>query len=166
MGQKETIKDNQKEQHGPPMPKFLVNLVNPLLKLMLTSPLHGGMSRRLMVISFTGRKTGKRYATPVGYVQRENEIFVFTHSAWWNNFQKPAPVQMRIRGINIQGTARLVTDPARIKQMIQTLTAANGEEMARRMGFWVEDLDKANPEKVRQATAGTYFIEIKTQDGP
>ena len=166
MSQKETTQPNQNEQHRPPMPKFMIKLVNPLLKLVLNSPLHGGMSSRLMVLSFTGHKSGKRYATPVGYVRSGNQIYVFTHSAWRNNFNQPAAVQMRIRGKSVKGTARLVTEPTRVKQMIQALTSVNGEEMSRRMGFWVENLDNASSDAVRQATAGTYFIEIQTQDGP
>jgi len=160
MSQKEIGRAEQNEQHRPPMPGFLIKLVNPLIKFMLNSPLHGRMSRRLMVLSFTGRKTGKRYSTPVGYVQQGKDIFVFTHSLWRNNFEQPAPIQMRIRGKDVSGTAHLVRDPSRIKHMIQMLTASNGEEMSRRMGFWVENLDTAHPEAVRQATQGTYFIEI------
>lgn len=54
-----------------------------------------------MVLSFTGRKTGKQYATPVGYVRDGNTILVFTHSAWRSNFKDPAPVQMLIGGKDV-----------------------------------------------------------------
>jgi hypothetical protein len=161
----EAASTNQAEPHGPPMPKFMFKLVNPLMKWMLNSPFHGRMSQRLMVLSFTGRKTGKHYSTPVGYVQQNNELFVFTHSPWRNNFKKPAPVSMRIQGKDVTGTAHLVSDPLRIKQMIQALAATNGEDLSRRMGFWVENLDTASPEAVLEATRGTYFIEIQVDNG-
>jgi hypothetical protein len=165
MAQRETNRSVKNELHGPPMPKALFKLVNPLLKLMLNSPLHGQMSRRLMVLSFTGHKSGRRYSTPVGYVRQGSDIFVFTHSLWRNNFLQPAPVTMRIQGEDLNGTATLVRDPARIKGMIQALTIANGEEMARRMGFWVENLEASGLEEMLQATRGTYFIEIKLSGG-
>lgn len=158
----ETAKTQAAERRGLPMPKFLFKAINPLMKLVLLSPFHGGMSKRLMVLSFTGRKTGQRYSTPVGYVCQGEWVYVFTHSPWRSNFTLPAPVSMRIQGKDVLGTARLVHDPERVKQMIQTLAAAYGEGMARQMGFWVENLDSATPEAVRQATRGTYFIEINT----
>jgi hypothetical protein len=77
-----------------PAPRWMFTLTNPLIKMLLRSPLHGGLSKRLMVLSFTGRKSGQRYSTPVGYLQDGNRILVFTHSVWRNNFQQPAPVTM------------------------------------------------------------------------
>lgn len=149
-------------KHGPPMPQTMVKIVNPLVKAVLLSPFHKGMSKRLMVLSFTGKKTGKRYATPVGYVRQGNRITIFTHSAWHKNFKASAPVRMRIQGQDVHGTATLVTDPGRIKQMVRILSAANGEAMTRRMGFWVDDLESAGPDSLRMATQGVYFIEIET----
>jgi hypothetical protein len=165
MSQKESLQTGPSQQHGPPMPKGLFKVVNRLMKLLLKSPLHGWMSNRLMVLSYTGRKTGKHFSTPVGYVQDGDCVFVFTHSAWRANFMEPAPVKMRIRGKELEGTARLVSEPQRIKYMIRTLTLANGEALARQMGFWVENLESAGPEAVRQATRGTYFIEITVSGG-
>jgi len=161
MSQRDAPLIEQNQQRKPPMPEFLVKLVNPLIKLMLNSPLHRQISRRLMLLYFTGRKTGKHYSTPVGYVQQRDKMFVFTHSSWRNNFKQSAPVKMRIQGKDIHGTARWIHDTAQIKQMIQALISANGEEMSRRMGFWVPNLHTASPDAVQQATKGTYFIEIE-----
>ncbi|RPJ41307.1 MAG: DUF385 domain-containing protein, partial [Chloroflexi bacterium] len=119
------------ERRGPPLPKFMVRMANPLLKAVLRSRFHKRMSDRLMILTFTGRKSGRRYATPVGYVRSGSEVFVFTRSSWRHNFKEPAPVSMRIQGKDVQGTARLVSDPACVKKMIQVLTAAHGETLAR-----------------------------------
>jgi hypothetical protein len=164
MAQNNVNSSNRTERQGPPMPQFLFKLANPMMKMMLNSPFHGQMSERLMVLSFTGCKTGKHYSTPVGYVRQDSQIFVFTHSAWRFNFQQPAPVRMRIQGKDVQGIGQLVNDPGRIKQMIQALTYANGEEMSRRMGFWVENLDTAEPETIQKATQRTYFIDINIEN--
>jgi hypothetical protein len=146
-------------------PKMLFKLLNPFMKLVLHSPLHGRMSKRVMVLSFTGRKSGKRYSTPVAYVREGDTVIVVTYSSWRNNFIQPTPVQMYIQGKNIDGTAIFVDDPARIKPLLRTLMAASGKEMMQRMGLWVDDLDAASPEAVKQATQGAYFIEIHTKDG-
>ena len=46
-------------------PKFMNNLMTAMLR----SPLHGMMSKFIMLISFRGRKSGKLYTIPVGYMQ-------------------------------------------------------------------------------------------------
>lgn len=147
-----------------PAPRVMFKLMNPLMKLILQSPFHGRVSNRLMVLSFTGWKTGKRYATPIGYVREGHTILVFTHSAWRNNFKEPALVKMRIRGKDVSGSAHLVTDPVRIQQMVRLLIMANGEEMSRRMNLWVDHAETANPNEVLTATQGTYFIEIQMSE--
>lgn len=43
-------------------------LMNCVPQLLLRSPLHGLMSNRYLLITFTGRKSGKRYTTPVAYL--------------------------------------------------------------------------------------------------
>jgi hypothetical protein len=43
-------------------------LMNCVPQLLLRSPLHGLMSNRYLLITFTARKSGKRYTTPVAYL--------------------------------------------------------------------------------------------------
>ncbi len=73
-----TIEDT-KARTGPPLPKVAYTLANPVLIFLLRSPLHTLVSRSLMVLIFQGRKSGKRYTIPVGYVERGNHLFVFSH---------------------------------------------------------------------------------------
>jgi hypothetical protein len=40
--------------------------VNKSMKIILCSPLHRVLSQTLLLITFTGRKSGKTYATPLG----------------------------------------------------------------------------------------------------
>ncbi len=37
--------------------------------------------------------------------------------------------------------------------------------MMQRMGLWIDNLDSLGPEAVKQATQGTYFIDVNTQGG-
>ncbi len=115
--------------------------------------------------SDTGRITGKRYSTPVAYSWEGDRVLVVTYSHWRSNFKEPAQVQMRIQGKNVSGTAILVNDPLRIKQILHTLMRSSGKEMMQQMGLWIEDLDSLGPEAVQQATQGTYFIEVNTKGG-
>ena len=58
-----------------------MRMMNKLPLFLLRSPLHGVMSKRVLLVTFTGRKSGKAYTTPVSYM-REGDIVFFTDSPW------------------------------------------------------------------------------------
>ncbi len=94
------------------MRKFFNNLGNLFMKPLLRSPLHGLVSKRLMLISFTGRKSGKTYTTPVEYHQQGDCISVLTRKerVWWKNLRGGAPVTLRLRGHDVRGQANVESD--------------------------------------------------------
>ena len=51
---------------------------NDFMAWVLRSPFHGMLSNGMMLITVTGRKTGKAYTTPVGYY-RGRRIFMGPH---------------------------------------------------------------------------------------
>jgi deazaflavin-dependent oxidoreductase (nitroreductase family) len=73
------------------------------MKFMLRSPMHGLVSKTVLLITFTGRKSGKPYTTPVSYSQSGDQVFIFTHGEWWKNLRSDAPVTLRLRGADVQG---------------------------------------------------------------
>ena len=52
------------------VPKWL----NCVMKFVLRSPLHGVVSKKIMLLTFTGRKSGKRYTIPVSYTQKGDAL--------------------------------------------------------------------------------------------
>jgi len=136
----------------PPLPKFLYKIVNPLLVAVLRSRFHSRISGSLMALTFRGRKSGKQYRIPVGYLQQGNRIFVFSHSAWSKNFRGGAPASVRVRGHELRGAASVMNDPAEIAATVAAMVAKNGEAMSRRMGILGE-----TPGSPRR---GTVFVQI------
>jgi hypothetical protein len=145
------------ESKGPPLPKWAYGIVNPAMMAVLRSPLHGLLSGSLMILIFEGRKSGKRYQIPVGYMEEGGKLYLFSHAAWAKNFRDGAPVGVRLRGELRRGTARLTTDPALIRRMINRMIAERGEGMAERMGFVGRSEDGTAQLGV---PATTSFIEI------
>jgi len=47
-------------------PRALVKMGNPLVRMLLGSPLHEVLDDSFLVLHLTGRKTGRRYDIPVG----------------------------------------------------------------------------------------------------
>jgi deazaflavin-dependent oxidoreductase (nitroreductase family) len=75
------------------------------VKAILRSPLHGLMSKKRMLLTFRGRKSGKVYTTPVSYFHEGESIVCFTDSSWWKNLRGGAPVRMRLAGRDVAGIA-------------------------------------------------------------
>ncbi len=75
--------------------------VNPFFLKLLRSPLHGLMSRWVVVLRFEGRRTGKRYETPVTYRRADDgalEAVTSVYGRWWRNIESGAPVTVLHRG--------------------------------------------------------------------
>jgi hypothetical protein len=62
-------------------------LANPIVPALLRSPLHGLLSRDLMLISMIGRRTGRRQTLPVQYARRGDEVYVLSwpDRRWWRS---------------------------------------------------------------------------------
>lgn len=141
------------------MPKFMMKLMNPIMKAMLKSPIHGRVSGEIMIITFTGRKSGKQFSTPVGYVREGTQVYMFTHGEWWRNFIGGAMVNMLIQRKEYTGTAQPVQDAEGIKAVAMKLNAAYGEKRSKQFGFWVADLN-ASAEQIARELHGTHFVVI------
>ncbi|MFV0276956.1 MAG: nitroreductase/quinone reductase family protein [Parahaliea sp.] len=79
------------------------------------------MSRSLMLISFTGRNSGRRFTTPVRYVENDGVVRCFTsrENQWWRNLRGGAEVVLRIRGQNRPCRAIAIdSDPEQAKQWL------------------------------------------------
>lgn len=98
----------------------LSKLGNMFPKLVLSSPLHPLMSGRYLLLTFTGRRSGRPYTTPVAYLKREEIIILTTDSRWWSNLVNGAPVVVNLKGTKRQGTAYPVLSR---EEAIEGLTA-------------------------------------------
>ena len=80
-------------------------IVNVVVKAILRSPLHGLMSKKRMLLTFRGRKSGKLYTTPLSYLREGESIMCFTDSSWWKNLRGGTPVRVRLAGRDLAGIA-------------------------------------------------------------
>ncbi len=93
--------------------RFVNAFVNPLTRTLLRSPLHRVASAKLMLITFSGRRTGTRRTIPVQYAQDDEGIVVAVGWAeqkrWWRNLLDGGEVEVRVRGERIACHARALT---------------------------------------------------------
>jgi deazaflavin-dependent oxidoreductase (nitroreductase family) len=121
----------------------LLSRLNPVIAALLRSPLHPLLSPALLLLTVTGRKTGRRYAIPVGYQRDGDDLIVLVsearHKQWWRNYYEPAPVSVRLRGRERAGRAELVAPGSEAFRAIAESTLARVPAMRR--VFRVTDYD-------------------------
>jgi deazaflavin-dependent oxidoreductase (nitroreductase family) len=92
---------------------------NDFVKFFLRTPLHIFMGDT-MLITVTGRKTGKKYTTPVGFYRDGDSLWVLSsrERTWWRNVQDGADVEMRIRGKDVNGFAEAILDEEAVASQV------------------------------------------------
>ena len=136
-------------------------IINQAMKYVLRSPVHGMVSKTVLLITFTGRKSGKTYTTPVSYSRSADQVSIFTHASWWKNLPSDTLVPLRIRGHEYWGMAELVIED---KQAIATGLTAHLRKVpsdARYYGVSFDDNGKPKAEEVNKAVQTVVMIRIR-----
>lgn len=73
---------------------------NPFVIALVRSPLHGLFETHTMLITLTGRTSGKRSTFPVSSVRDGETLFVISRRdrTWWKNLRSGAQVTVLLRG--------------------------------------------------------------------
>lgn len=103
------------------IPEPLFKMINLVVVMLLKSPIHRFWSDSLVVIGFTGRKTGKTYKTPVRYVRKGDVVQCFTskNGGWWRNIAASGEATLLLGGNQSPFTADIVTEePDRVRQAL------------------------------------------------
>jgi hypothetical protein len=136
-----------------PPPRMLVKLANPVVRGRI------GRSRALqdivLVLHFTGRRTGELYDVPVGYSAADDRLMVVTNSAWRRNFEGGREIEITFKGQRRPALALLVSDPEQVAHYFERQVAEVGvKEAPLRMGLrinlgrpptraeWLEAIDR------------------------
>jgi hypothetical protein len=136
--------------------------VNTIIKGLLRSPLHGPLSKQMMLVTFTGRKTGKVFTTPVTYMREGEDILFFTSNPWWKNLEGGAKVTLCVEGREIQGATYPTQDTEQIYQAANTFLKRVGIKNARMIGL--NDLDTSREptrEELLAHLQGQVLIRVK-----
>jgi len=84
---------------------LIFNILNPVMEVMLKSPVHKVVSDGILIITFKGIKSGKEYSTPISYFMENGTAYCFTHAQWWKNLAQGAEVKVRLKGEDYKGYA-------------------------------------------------------------
>jgi deazaflavin-dependent oxidoreductase (nitroreductase family) len=140
---------------------WLRTILNPLAKSILRSPLHAVMSHSLMLITFTGRRSGKSYTTPISYAQQGQTLLLGVGGLWWKNLRGGASVRVRLRGKTYAGRAEAWADEASMTRVYRTILTQHPTQ-ARFMGITTTSDGQPESHSVQQALQrGAAVVEIQ-----
>jgi deazaflavin-dependent oxidoreductase (nitroreductase family) len=102
---------------------FMNTLANPFVKLLARSPLHNLMDEKVVLITYTGRKSGKASTVPVNYLLVEKTLHIISlrNRNWWRNLKGGAPVEVLLKGKKQSAWAVLVEDQQKIAEELDLL---------------------------------------------
>ena len=133
-----------------------------MLKWLLRSPWHTAASHEVLLITVTGRKTGKQYTTPVNYVQDGDVLSVLSHAhrTWWRNLRGGAPVKIVLRGKTYKTMAQVYeTQDEVIELFTQHLLAA--PKYANILNVELDSAGHPLPASVAAVAVNKVMIEIE-----
>jgi hypothetical protein len=102
------IPSQQARRPGVPAQAFF----NRLVIWLLGSPFHRLVSKHLMLLEYTGVKSGQVRRVPITYLQEGQVVTAFCNRdvTWWKNLRGEAAVRLLLRGHIQAGTATPIMD--------------------------------------------------------
>ena len=134
---------------------------NDFMSWVLRSPFHGMLSNGTMLITVTGRKTGKTYTTPVDYYKEGSYLWVMTSRdrSWWRNIQNGANVSLLLKRKSLLSFAETELDHKAVEmRMVEYIQHI--PQVAKPMGIRVED-KVPNMEDITRIAKDKLFVKIR-----
>lgn len=143
----------------------LMRFFNPAIRALLRSPFHGLLSEQILLLTVTGRKSGRRYTLPVGYIRDGDVLLVVSqHSQlkqWWRNLRNGAPVTLLLRGQQVSARAEVIENPTAVAAEVQRLIAQLGaKKLSRQLYMTLDVSPPLTQEQLEQALHGVVLVRI------
>lgn len=93
---------------------------NPIMIWLLKSPLHGMISKGVMLVSVTGCKSGRTISIPTNYLRDGNTLWVISwrERTWWRNLRGSAEARVLLAGKSVEGRGQIIEE---LKAVAQSL---------------------------------------------
>lgn len=117
---------------------WIMKIVNPMVKFFVNRG-RGRVADRLMVLHWTGRKSGRSFSTPVSRLEHEGQLFTKTRAAYKYNFVGGGPAELVLDGQRRPFVGTVVDAPEHVAQRMRSVLDALGvQEGARAFGLKIE----------------------------
>ncbi|HXZ05251.1 MAG TPA: nitroreductase/quinone reductase family protein [Ktedonobacteraceae bacterium] len=87
-------------------------MYNPVVIWLLRSPFHGLIDKNTVLITFTGRKSGKSYTFPISYVRDGDTLMMISRKehTWRKNFRGGTHITLCLQGRTLRASGEVFTD--------------------------------------------------------
>jgi hypothetical protein len=139
---------------------------NMMVAVLLHTPiLHRLISNQILLLSFKGRKSGKRITIPVGYTRDGNTLTILTKCfrGWWHNFEAAVPVDLLIAGNHCHGTAR-ATANAEMSTNVLSDVLQKYPYQAEFYGLHLNEFKQADRDDIRDVASTLIVVQIRLED--
>ncbi len=108
-----------------------VRLLNPVVRQLVKRGI-GSVSREMMVVQWTGRKSGKVFSTPVSrFAGKDGGVFMTTTASYKHNFADGWPAVLQLGKERRDAVGHLVSNPpdvaTRLASVLDQLGAKRGQ---------------------------------------
>src|SRR5262245_65387591 len=103
----------------------LLRVVNVPMRRVLRLPFRTPLNAKLMLLSFTGRKTGRSYLQPVSYVPDGDALLTPAGGKWKLNLNEGVPIRVWLRGRKTWARPEFVRDADEIERLLKLMMAGN-----------------------------------------
>jgi hypothetical protein len=103
----------------------MMKLVNVPMRVLLGLPFRTPLSSRLMLVCFTGRKSGRAYRQPVSYVRDGDVLLTPGGGRWKANLRDGETVGLRLEGRDVLVRPELVRDVEEVDRLVRYMISVN-----------------------------------------
>jgi deazaflavin-dependent oxidoreductase (nitroreductase family) len=141
---------------------LFLRLGNPFLTALLRSPLHRMADGSMMLISVTGRRSGKVYTTPVNYLRDGDSLTVVSmrERTWWRNLRGGAEVGLNLQGRGRRGWATVAESDASVAQALGR-TLSSHPAHARFLAVTMRSDGTADPDDLARAARSRVVVSTQ-----
>src|SRR3954447_10040086 len=135
--------------------KRVLRTINPFVSMILRSRIHRLLISSVLLLTFTGRQTGKQFTIPVGYTREGDTLTLFSSRSWWKNLRNDGRVAIHLQGHKRTARPTVIEDRAAVLDAAQRLVTKYGFKAAgRRIGLALDTSPPPTPTELAAALAG------------
>ncbi|MEM9037288.1 MAG: hypothetical protein AAGD18_22035 [Actinomycetota bacterium] len=143
-----------------------MKLLNPTVSFLIRRG-WGPVSRQLMEIRWTGRRSGNEYSTPVSRHELDGRLFTTTRAPYKHNFAGGAPAMVVLDGERRTHVGTLVDDPGVVGARLRTMLDALGPKRGpRAFGVKIEGDPTVEELATYAADGGVVVIDFEPATPP
>ena len=141
--------------------RWVLRTINPFVSAILRSPMHRLISGQVLLLSFTGRTSRKRYTIPVGYTREGETLILFSSRSWFKNLRGGSSVVVHLEGIRRTGYAEVIENHEEVLKATENLVDNYGlKEAGRSIGLTLDINPPPTTDELAAALEGRVAIRI------